>query len=355
MNEENRLRAENDAQKPVNEEITNEELASEEIVSEEKVNKESVALKVGLGVAAVAATGAVAARSMRNNSDEVVTPDPSMESVANVDPNENLPGETFSDESVNNSYGNPSGTTVEETSPSDVYVHTVDEYGNESVTHYQDYDNDGQMDQYEVYDSEGNIVDQGAVVSTSSESDVNTSGSDESDISFYPEDDMYDEDQDQGSFENDPDVMVDHENQPDQGEYQGIDWDAVENGSMDEIAVNDATGADGDDVLANNDQFPGYDDNGMGFNDNVADNSDEYILDENELNSVDDYGVDENELGGDDYALNDSSLEDFGSEDYSSDDYNSDDYSSDDYNSDEYSSDDYGSDDYSSGLEDLGC
>jgi hypothetical protein len=166
---------------------------------------------------------------------------------------------------------------------------------------------------------------------------------------------MYDEDQDQGSFENDPDVMVDHENQPDQGEYQGIDWDAVENGSMDEIAVNDATGADGDDVLANNDQFPGYDDNGMGFNDNVADNSDEYILDENESSLVDDYGVDENELGGDDYALNDSSLEDFGSEDYSSDDYNSDDYSSDDYNSDDYSSDDYGSDDYSSGLEDLGC
>ncbi|NBV09656.1 MAG: hypothetical protein EBS09_11210 [Flavobacteriia bacterium] len=353
MKEENRLSTENDAQKPVNEEITNEELASEENVSEEKVNKESVALKVGLGVAAVAATGAVAARSMRNNSDEVVTPDPSMESVANVDPNENLPGETFSDESVVNSHGTPTGASVAETSPSDVYVHTVDENGNESVTHYQDYDNDGQMDQYEVYDSEGNQVDQGAVVSTSTESDVNNSGSDMSDISFYPENDIYDEDQ--VITQNDPDIMADHENQPDEGGYEGIDWEAVENGSMDEIAVNDATGADGDDVLANNDEFPGYDDNGMGFNDNVADNSDEYILDENELNSVDDYGVDDNELGGDDYALNDSSLEDFGSEDYSSDDYSSDDYSSDDYSSDDYSSDDYNSDDYSSGLEDLGC
>jgi len=343
MKEENRLSTENDAHKLVNEEITNEELASEENVSEEKVNKKSVGLKVGLGVAAVAATGAVAARSMRNNSDEVVTPDPSMESVANVDPNENLPGETFSDESVVNSHGTPTGASVAETSPSDVYVHTVDENGNESVTHYQDYDNDGQMDQYEVYDSEGNQVDQGAVVSTSTESDVNNSGSDMSDISFYPENDIYDEDQ--VITQNDPDIMADHENQPDEGGYEGIDWEAVENGSMDEIAVNDATGADGDDVLANNDEFPGYDNNEMGFNDNVADNSDEYILDENELSSVDDYGLNANELGSDDYALNDSSLEDFGSEEYSSDDYSSDDYSSDDYNSD----------DYSSGLEDLGC
>jgi hypothetical protein len=334
MNEENCLRAENDAQKPVNEVITNEELASEENVDEEKVKKESIGLKVGLGVVAVAATGAVAARSMRDNPEEVVSNDPSVESISNVDPNDNLPGETFTDESVVNSHGNPAGSTVSEPSPSDVYVHTVDEYGNESVTHYQDYNNDGEMDHYEVYDSEGNLVDQGDVVSTSSESDVNTSGSDESDISFYPEDDMYDEDQDQGSIENDPDVMVDHENQPDQGEYQGIDWDAVENGSMDEVAVNDATGADGDDVLASNDQYPGYDNNEMGINEDVASN--EYVLDENESNTVENFDFDDSTGSRtDDYALNEEGLEDYGSDDYSS--------------------DDYGSDDYSSGLEDLGC
>ena len=337
MKEENRLRDEPNVQTPMNQEITNEEISNEENVNEEKVNNGSIGLKVGLGVAAVAATGAVAARSMRNNPEEVVPNVPSVESISNVDPNENLPGETFTDESVFNSHGNPAGSTVSETSPSDVYVHTVDEYGNESVTHYQDYNNDGEMDQYEVYDSEGNLVDQGAVVSTSSESDVNSPGYDESDISFYTEDDVFDEEQ--GSIENDPDVMVDHENQPDQGEYQGIDWDAVENGSMDEIAVNDATGADGDDVLASNDQYPGYESNEMGFNEDVASN--EYVLHDSESNTVENFDFDDSTGSRiDDYALNEEGLEDYGSDDYSSDDY---------------SSDDFSSDDFSSGLEDFSC
>ena len=357
MKEENRLQDEPNVQTPMNQEITNQEIANEENLNEEKVNKESKGLKVGLGVAAVAATGAVAARSMRDNPEEVVSNEPSVDSISNVDPNENLPGETFTDESVVNSHGNPAGSTVSETSPSDVYVHTVDEYGNESVTHYQDYNNDGEMDHYEVYDSEGNLVDQGDVVSTSSESDVNGPGYDESDISFYPEEDVYNENE--GSLENDPDVMVDHENQPDQGEYQGIDWDAVENGSMDEVAVNDATGADGDDVLASNDQYPGYDNNEMGFNEDVASN--EFVVDENETNSIENFDFEDSTgARSDDYALNEEDLEDYSSDDYSSDDYssddyNSDDFSSDDYSSDDYNSDDYSSDDYGSGLDDFSC
>ncbi|MFM7594810.1 MAG: hypothetical protein ACKO4Y_01385 [Flavobacteriales bacterium] len=344
MNEENRIPAESNVQAPINEEHP----------IEEKNNKESVGLKVGLGVAAVAATGAVAARSMRNNSETPVSNESVVESVPNVNPNDNLPGETYSNETVDNSHGNTNSSNVTETNPSDVYVHTVDENGNESVTHYHDYNNDGEMDHYEVYDSEGNLVDQGDVISTSSESDGNGPGYDESDISFYPEEEVYNENE--GSLENDPDVMVDHENQPDQGEYQGIDWDAVENGSMDEVAVNDATGADGDDVLASNDQYPGYDNNGMGFNQDVASN--EFVVDENETNSIENVDFDDShDARSDDYALNeeDYSSDDYNSDDYSSDDYNSDDYSSDDYSTDDYSSDDYSSDDYSSGLEDFSC
>ena len=80
MNEENRIPAESNDKAPINEENP----------IEEKNNKESVALKVGLGVAAVAATGAVAARSMRNNSEVAVSNESDTESVSNVDPNESL-------------------------------------------------------------------------------------------------------------------------------------------------------------------------------------------------------------------------------------------------------------------------
>jgi len=350
-------------------EVVNNGPANQENVNnEEPKSNNSLGLKVGLGVAAVAATGAVAAKSLARDSHSTVAENPAVQDTTPVvDETLDAQTETFSNDAppADLPPTNPSNEpqvvdpVINET-PSDVYVHTIDEFGNESTTHYSDLDGDGELDQYEVIDTEGNVIESGDVDNVS--------------VTDSPENDPYVMDPygDEPLTQNDPDIIDDHANQPEEGDYDGIDWDAVENGEMDEVAVNEGSGTDNDDVLAENDGD--YNDDVYGFNESeLVDDSDDYAMNEdgsddytmNEDES-DDYGSEDyamNEDESDDYAMNEDESDDYGSEDYAmnedgSDDYGSDDYGSDDYGSDDYGSDDYGSDDYGSddyGSDDIGC
>jgi len=368
-------------------EVVNNGPANQENVNnEEPKSNNSLGLKVGLGVAAVAATGAVAAKSLAHDSHSTVAENPAVQDTTPVvDETLDAQTETFSNDAppadlppTNPSHEPQVVDPVINETPSDVYVHTIDEFGNESTTHYSDLDGDGELDQYEVIDTEGNVIESGDVDNVS--------------VTDSPENDPYVMDPygDEPLTQNDPDIIDDHANQPEEGDYDGIDWDAVENGEMDEVAVNEGSGTDNDDVLAENDGD--YNDDVFGFNESelvddsddfggseshdemginaldndnyVAeeDNSSDYILDDDGQDfGSDDYAMNEdgsedyamNEDGSEDYAMNEDGSDGYGSDDYGSDDYGSDDYGSDDYGSDDYGSDDYGSGDY--GSDDIGC
>lgn len=323
-------------------------------------------LKIGLGIAAGAVVGAVSAQSFQEV-EAVAAEIPSTEAstIAEETP------ETLSEETVEPFDSTPhspelvneSELAQENHQPEDFYVHSTDEFGNSEVTHYSDPDGDGNFDEYEVYDSDGNVIEAGNIDGVSSENPLPDEPIGDNEI-FYDPMDM----EDVPSEENDINVMEDHENQPESGEYESIDWDAVDDGQMDEVAVNESTGADQDDVLAANDENPGTFD---GFE--SPDDNESYVDDlssnENDFNSVES-GFDTNSDPAFDNTPEGFSAEDYGTEDYAADDYTADesvadDYAADDNAADDYSADDYGSmdydtdadysDDFNPGMDDSGC
>jgi len=320
------------------------ELNSEQNSPKDGNRKNSDALKVGLGVAAVAATGIVAGQSLSGsgpNIEEV----PVIDAVPEVDPSQDLPVEPFTEEHTSNhNVGSPiptpqppQGEPTPPQGPNEIYVHKIDEFGNVTHEHYVDTDGDGKWDTYEIIDNDGNVIESGNVTNISSHP-INEPPFDPNEPQF-PDDLPVEE---PGAEEQHQAIVENHENQPND-EYEGIDWEDVEGGEMDTVAVNESNGSDHEDVLASNDQNAGND----GYNSSLASNyRDEGTNDYSSDNSDHDfnYGNDSSgEAPSDDMAYEDSNADDYDSTDYGNEDYSSDDYGSDDYGSDNYGADTFDS------------
>jgi hypothetical protein len=319
------------------------ELNSEQNSSKDGNRKNSDALKVGLGVAAVAATGIVAGQSLSGsgpNIEEV----PVIDAVPEVDPSQDLPVEPFTEEHTSNqNVGSPipSPEPTPPQGPDEIYVHKIDEFGNVTHEHYVDTDGDGKWDTYEIIDNDGNIIESGNVTN------ISTDPIDEPPFPMDPDpmvEPLPEEWPVEGSEpeEQHQAIVENHENQPDD-EYEGIDWEAVEGGEMDTVAVNESNGSDNEDVLASNDQNAG---NG-GYDSSLASNHrNEGANDYSSNNSDHDfnYGNDSSgEAPSDDMAYEDSNADDYDSTDYGNEDYGSEDYGSEDYGSDDYGVDTFDS------------
>jgi hypothetical protein len=310
------------------------ELNSEENSPKDGNKKNSDVLKVGLGVAAVAATGIVAGQSLRGsgpNIEEI----PVIDAVPEVDPAQDLPVETFTEEHTSNHHvGSPNipHEPIPPQEPNEVYIHKIDEFGNVTHEYYVDTDGDGKWDTYEITDETGNLIESGNVTNTSTNPIVDPplESNEPPLLDDLPVEEPEAEEQHQAIVEN-------HENQPDD-EYEGIDWEDVESGEMDTVAVNESNVPDNEDVLASNDQNTGNE----GYNSSLASNF------RNE--ETNDYSSDysDHDFNYDNESSVADSSNDFAYEDTNDDDYGSDDYGNEDFSSDDYGSDDYGSDTFDS-------